>query len=65
VQFLSPKRQRPFSSKNTSNLPFLAQEAQTRNKIKFALLTVRSCLRLLGKHVQKVSKKLSVWIVRL
>jgi hypothetical protein len=44
-------------------LPFLAQEALTKNKNKnksfFAILTVESCPRLLEEHVQKVSQKLS------
>jgi hypothetical protein len=46
-------------------MPFLAQEAQTKKNFFFAILSVRSCPRLLGEHVQKVSKKLTTWIVRL
>jgi hypothetical protein len=37
-------------------MPFLAQEAQMKKIQKFAILTVRSCPRLLGEQVQKVSK---------
>jgi protein required for attachment to host cells len=51
--------------KKCSKLPFLAQEAKTKNKIKyfFAILIVGSCPRLLGEHVQKVSKKLTARII--
>jgi hypothetical protein len=54
-----------FFSKNAPNLPFLAQEAQMIFFHFFALLTVGSCIRLLGKHVQKVSRHLTARIVRL
>jgi hypothetical protein len=62
---LTPKGQRSFFSKNTSKLPFLAQEAQTKKYIYiFAFLAIRSCPRLLllGEHVQKVMQKLIAWI---
>jgi hypothetical protein len=62
---LIPKGQRSFLSKNGSNLPFLAQEAQTKKKKNFAILTIRSSPRLLGEHVQNISKKLTPRIVRL
>jgi hypothetical protein len=62
---LTSKGRRSFFSKKISNLPFLAQEAQTKIKIKIKILTLRSCPRLLGEHVQKISKKLTAWIVRL
>jgi hypothetical protein len=65
MPYLIPKGQRPFFSKNTSNLPFLAQEAQTILFYFFAFLIVRSCPRLQGEYVQKVSKKLTARIVRL
>jgi hypothetical protein len=39
-------------------LSFLAQEAQMKKEFFFAFLTIRSCPRLLGEHVQKVSQKL-------
>jgi hypothetical protein len=40
----------------------LAQEAQEKIFLFlfFTILTVRSCPRLLGKHMQKVSKKLKL-----
>jgi hypothetical protein len=56
---LTPKRRRPFfSKKTTSNLPFLTQGAQKSKKLLFAFLTLRSCPKLLGEDVQKVSQKL-------
>jgi hypothetical protein len=55
-KLLTPKKQRSFVSKNTSKLPFLAQEAQTIKKLFFSSLTIRSCLRLLGKHIKKFCK---------
>jgi hypothetical protein len=33
-----------------------------KNNFFFAFLTVGSCLRLLGEHVQKVSQNLTTWI---
>jgi hypothetical protein len=55
----------PFS-KNAPNLPFLAQEAQMTLFFHFfALLTIGSCTRLLGEHVQKLSQHLTAQIVRL
>jgi hypothetical protein len=51
--------------KNTPKRPFLAQEALLNFFHFFALLTVRSCPRLLQEHVQKVSQKLTTRIVRL
>jgi hypothetical protein len=54
-----------FFSKNAPNLPFLAQEAQMNFFLFFALLTVGSCTRLLGEHVQKVLRHLTARIVRL
>jgi hypothetical protein len=61
---LTPKGRRSIFSKKSSNLPFLAQEAQIKNKIKsfFGILTVRSCPRLLGEHGEKVSKTLTTRI---
>jgi hypothetical protein len=53
--FLIPKGPRPFFSKNTPNLPFLAQEAQMNFFSLFALSTMKSCPTLLREHVQKVS----------
>jgi hypothetical protein len=54
-----------FFKKTGSNLPFLAQEAQMKKKMfVFAILIVRSCPRLLGEHVQKVSKTLTTQIAR-
>jgi hypothetical protein len=35
---LTPKRQRSYFSKNTSNFPFLAQKAQTKKYIKKIVL---------------------------
>jgi hypothetical protein len=60
---LTRKRPTPFFSKNTPNLPFLAQEAQVNFFYFFALSTVGSCPRLLGKHVQKALQKLTTRIV--
>jgi hypothetical protein len=57
-----------FSQKNAQKLSFLPfLPFQTKNKIIyfFALLTVRSCPRLLGEHVQKVSETFTARIVRL
>jgi hypothetical protein len=54
-----------FFSKNAPNLPFLAQEAQMIFFHFFALSTIGSCTRLLGEHVQKVSRHLTTRIVRL
>jgi hypothetical protein len=55
----------PFFSKNTQKLPFLAEEAQMNFIfIFFALLTIGSCPRLLGEHVQKNSQNLTARIVR-
>jgi hypothetical protein len=62
---LTSKGRRSFFSKKCSKAPFLAQEANTKKNSFFGILTVKSCLRLLGEHVQKVSKKLTVRIVRL
>jgi hypothetical protein len=62
---LTPKGPRVFFSKNTPNLPFLAQEAQMKFFSLFCTSTVGSCPRLLGEHVQKVLRELSAWIVRL
>jgi hypothetical protein len=46
--FLTPKGLRPFFSKNTPNLSFLAQEAQMNLSFYFfALSTIGSCPRLL------------------
>jgi hypothetical protein len=59
IHSLTPKGQRPFLSKNTSKLPFLTQEAQTEILIFFAFLTIRSCPRLLGEHVQIFLQKLT------
>jgi hypothetical protein len=55
LQSLTPKGRRSFFSNKCLNLPFLAQEAQTNknNNFKIAILTIRSCLRLLWEHVQK------------
>jgi hypothetical protein len=42
--------------------------SRSKNKKKvhfFGILTIVSCPRLLGEHVQKVSKKLTAQIVRL
>jgi hypothetical protein len=45
---LTPKGPRPIFSKNTPNLPFLAQEAQAKFVfILFSIVTIRSCPRLL------------------
>jgi hypothetical protein len=63
--FLTPKGPSPFFSKNTSKLPFLAQEAQMKFYYIFALSTIGSCPRLLGEHVQKVLQKLTAPMVRL
>jgi hypothetical protein len=65
MKILTRKGLRPFFSKNTPNLPFLAKEAQTFFKNFFALSTIGSCPRLLRKHVQKVLQKLTARIVRL
>jgi hypothetical protein len=46
-------------SKNTQNYHFW-QEAQTKKKKFFAFLVVRSCPRLLGEHVQKISQKIDL-----
>jgi hypothetical protein len=54
-----------FFSKNAPNLPFLAQEAQMIFLYFFALSIVGSCTRLLGEHVQKVSRHLIARIVGL
>jgi hypothetical protein len=54
---LTPKGRRSFFSKKCSNLPFLAQEAKMKQKYFFGILTVGSCLRLLGEYVEKVLKK--------
>jgi hypothetical protein len=51
-----------FFSKNAPNLPFLAQQARMKF---FSLSTVGSCTRLLGEHVQNVSRHLTSQIVRL
>jgi hypothetical protein len=58
IHGLTPKGQSSFFSK----LPFQAQEAQTFFLNFFAFLTVRSCLGLLGEHVQKVLQKLNAQI---
>jgi hypothetical protein len=50
IHGLTLEGQSSFFLKNTSKLPFLAQEAQT---IFFAFLTVRSCPRLLGEKFHK------------
>jgi hypothetical protein len=62
---LTLKGLRPIFPKNTPNQPFLAQEALPNIFHFLALLTVRSCPRLLQEHVQKVSQKLTARIVRL
>jgi hypothetical protein len=62
---LTPKGSRVYFSKKAPNLPFLAQEAQMNFIHFFALLTKGSCPRLLGEHVQKVSRQLTAWIMRL
>jgi hypothetical protein len=53
---LIPKGRRSIFSKNCSYLPFLAKEVQAILFLFFAILTVRSCPRLLEEHVVKVSK---------
>ena len=58
------KGRRSFVLENTSNLPFLAQEPQKIYK-KIALSIVKSCLILLGEHVEKISKNLTLQIMRL
>jgi hypothetical protein len=50
---LTRKGPRPFFSKNTPNLPFLAQEAQMKF---FLLFCIGSCLKLLGEHVKEFYK---------
>jgi hypothetical protein len=62
IHGLTPKGQRPFSSKKHLKLPFLAQEAQMKKNYFFSFLTIRSCPRLLGEHVQRVLQKLTAWI---
>jgi hypothetical protein len=62
---LTRKGRRPFFSQKSSNLPFLAQEAKTKKRTFFEILPEGSCPKLLGEHVQKVSKKLTTQIVRL
>jgi hypothetical protein len=62
IHGLTPKGQSSFFSKNTSKVPFLAQEAQTKKNYFFAFLTVRSCPRLLKEHVKKVLQKLAARI---
>jgi hypothetical protein len=59
---LTPKGQKPFFSKNIQNCHFELKKPKWKNKIKFAFLTVRSCPRLLGEHVQNVLQKLTTWI---
>jgi hypothetical protein len=51
-------------------LKFAISSSRSENKKKtkktlFAILTLRYCPKLLGEHVQKVSKKLTTRIVRL
>jgi hypothetical protein len=62
---LTSKGPRVFFSNNAPNIPFLAQKEKMNFFHFFALSTVGSCPRLLGKHVQNVSRKLTARIVRL
>jgi hypothetical protein len=65
-QYLTLKGRRSlFFFNNTSNLPFLAQEAQKKLLKFFALWTVGSCQRLLRDLVQKVLQKLTAQLMRL
>jgi hypothetical protein len=65
MAYSTPKGRRSFFSKKCSNVPFQAQEAQTKKKSFFGILTVKSCPRLLREHVQQVPRKLTAQIVRL
>jgi hypothetical protein len=60
---LTPKGH--FFSKKYLKFAIYGSRSPNKNLFIFAILTVRSCPRLLGEHVQKVSKKLTAWIVRL
>jgi hypothetical protein len=46
-------------------MPFIAQVAKMEFYFIFRILTIGSCPRLLGEHVEKVLKKLTTRIVRL
>jgi hypothetical protein len=62
----TPKRLRGvFFPKNTSKRPFLAQEALMNLFLFFCTFNCKIYPRLLQEHVQKVSQKLTVRIVRL
>jgi hypothetical protein len=66
INSFTPHGRRPFFSKK--HLTSAIFSSRSPNEIKnyfFAFLTIRSCPRLLGKHVQKVSKKLTSRIMRL
>jgi hypothetical protein len=62
---LTPKRRRSFFSKKVLKSAISSSVSKNGFFSIFGILTIGSCTRLLGEHVQKVSKKLTAWIVRL
>ena len=62
---LTPKEPRKFFQKDTPNMSFLVQKAQMNFFNFYTISIIVSYPRLLGKHVQKVLQKLTLWIVRL
>jgi hypothetical protein len=62
---LTPKGQRSFFSKKMLKSAISSSIRKNGKKSIFGILTIGSCTRLVGEHVQKISKKLTAWIVRL